>query len=54
MSDHDLYSDSHSVWLAGAFARALGKFRSGYLSGWGNWNEQAGHLHFHGYLLLYF
>jgi hypothetical protein len=54
MSDHDSYSDSHSVWPAAALARALGKFRSRYLSGWGNWNEQAGHLHFHGYLLLYF
>src|SRR5439155_25629050 len=43
---------SHSLWPAAPFARALGKFGVRYMSGWGNWNEQVGHLNFHGFFAL--
>src|SRR6266478_6470203 len=36
----------------GAFARALGKFGSGYLSDWEIGTKQPGHLHCHGLFAL--
>src|SRR2546426_1689487 len=43
---------SHSLWPAAPFACALGKFGVQYMSGWGNWNQQVGHLNFHGFFAL--
>jgi hypothetical protein len=49
MSDHDSYSDSHSVWPEGAFVRTLGKFGLRHTPGGEISNERAGYLHFHGF-----